>query len=231
VENYKVLTEKNLDQNFLNQVIELFYCDDRHSGFIKSSIMGKRKRSVFRFQYQNKIYYAKKFETISLFKIILDKFRESKAKESFLKTRLLINTYDIPAANHILAIENLSNTSSIFVTEELQGINLEEYMKKHTLTIHQLNMIAIFFCKLLNFRIMYRDFNFGNFRFINGEIGILDVDSIQIVNNARSFDFFRHIIKYNHTLSRAVEDENELNFSDEEKKSYYEKNNRPLRCK
>lgn len=163
-------------------------------------------RKIFKASVASKSYYFKKYSYRSFDKKLKNLIRKSAAYRSFKKSHLLLDK-KIPVVEPVLAVlykHNFFTYDSVFVTEDFNGINFQEFIAfeeyNNKLKKKLIKKAALFWSELYKNNIINNDPNLGSI-LINSdnssELSLVDVDNIKIKDSLTSNEILHNLSKFN----------------------------------
>ncbi|NLM97411.1 MAG: hypothetical protein GX175_07370 [Halanaerobiaceae bacterium] len=226
-----VYCEKKEYLDLSRKIIRFIWYTDLESDIFFELVQDTHKSKVYRFSHDKTNYYLKYYTPIAFNKIIKNQFREIEALRHYNTARGL-QSAGIPSVNPVLAIikkNNLFYKESILVMEEIEGLTLEDYLRKprpaDNIKNEIIKQFAGIYAKLINNKYLHQDPMFCNFM-IKGK----DEDSIEIVlidvDNIYKLPFFTKrmivysLVKFNNLVLYDLNNLN-LQYPDEEDIKYF----------
>lgn len=183
----KIYYKENLDSVLAEEVINSIWFNKKGRK-IKIALIKADKGKVYKAEYNNQTYYIKSYANRSIKKNFKNIFRLPEGIR-FFKLAEKLKKSDIPAPVPVLALtlrRNFIVVDSIFVMEEVAGVDLYTYLSKtdkcnRVIREKVIDEFAFLWSKLINNKFLHQDPGLNNFMIDikeDIEIKLIDIDNI-----------------------------------------------------
>lgn len=162
----KIYYKDSLPYSLAQEIINFKWTNQHHSAeSSRFELVQETKAKVYRFNFNNEVYYMKSYAFRSISKIIKNLFRPIEAVRCF-KMAISLSNAHFAVAEPVLALtrsKNMFFSESIFVTKEVPGVDLYTYLFSND-NINDLELrkkiikkIALLWSNLTNHNIVHLD--------------------------------------------------------------------------
>lgn len=182
--NIKIYYKNDYYKRLAKKTIEDIWFNNKNDKIrlIKNIDKGK----VYKTKYKGENYFIKSYSHKKFRKLFKNLFRPVDAIRH-CKTISELKNANISVMEPVLSLTYKKNsfvTDSIFVTREVKGISILDFLKKDNLNIKKrkyiIKKLGIIWGKLLNNNFMHQDPSLSNYiiNFNTGELTLIDVDNL-----------------------------------------------------